>query len=205
MTRKENNDRQTQNEFVAKLQNCINAYEEADKLFDEIDDFITNTMPEQTSKYDSEQQDYLHILESYSLTDDQIISISRKLEKNRDERRNWHNIYNISKVWNEHKSKVINRNNRVFLRENISKVLKNLDSNDWNFRVLSEEQVNELLEVKEQTPSKRGRKSSFSEDIIREVVKMYKEKKKIKDIASYFDMNVNTCYSLIKRNLNSVS
>ena len=130
MTQKANN-RQSQNEFVAMLQKCINAYEEADKLFDEVNDFIENVMPEQTSRYDSEQQDYLHILESYELSDDQLITVGRKLEENRDERRNWHNIYNVAQVWKEHKLKVNNKNSRVFLRENIKKALNNLDNCSW--------------------------------------------------------------------------
>lgn len=201
MTQKEKNNRQSQNEFLGMLQKCINTYDEADKLFDEIEDFIKNIMPEQTSKFDSEQQDYLHILESYSLTDNQIITIARKLEENRDERRNWHNIYEISKVWNDHKNKVINRNSRVFLKENISKSLKNLDS-DWKFRILSEEQIENLLDVEQdKTPSKKGRKSAYSQETIKELIRLYKEKVKIKDIAQKYNMNVNTCYSLIRRNM----
>lgn len=201
MTQKEKNNRQSQNEFIAMLQNCINAYDSADKLYDEIEEFIKNIMPDQTSKYDSEQQDYLHVLESYALTDNQIITVARKLEENRDERRNWHNIYEISKVWNEHKNKIINRNSRIFLRENISKSLKNLDS-EWKFRVLSEEQIENLLEVKQdKTPCKRGRKSSYSEETIKELIKLYKQKVKIKEIAERYNINVNTCYSLIKRNM----
>lgn len=202
MTQKETKSRQIQNEFVAKLQRCMKAFDEADALYDEIEDFIKNVMPEETSKYDSEQQDYLHILEDYQLDDKQLISIGRRLEENRNDRKQWHNIYTISNTWNDHKNKIFNRNSRVFLHENISKVIKNLD-NDWKFRVLSEEQVKDLLDVKkDKTPCRPGRKSSFDEEIIKQAIKMYKEKKKIKDIANHFNMNVNTCYSLIKRNIN---
>ena len=204
MTQKANN-RQSQNEFVAMLQKCINAYEEADKLFDEVNDFIENVMPEQTSRYDSEQQDYLHILESYELSDEQLITVGRKLEENRDERRNWHNIYNVAQVWKEHKLKVNNKNSRVFLRENIKKALNNLDNCSWKFRVLSDEQVDNLLEVKrDKTPCKKGRKSTFSQETIKQIVKLYKENKKIKDIAKQFNMNVSTCYSIARRNKNMV-
>ena len=204
MTQKESKSRQMQNEFVAKLQQCMKAFDEADKIYDEIEDFIRNKMPEETSKYDSEQQDYLHILEDYKLNDKQLISVGRKLEENRNDRKQWHNIFNISKVWDEHKNKVYNRNSRVFLYENISKVVKNLD-NDWKFRVLSEEQVKDLLEVKkDKTPCKPGKKSSFDEETIRQVVKMYKDKVKIKEIAKHFNMNISTCYSIARRNLDKV-
>lgn len=202
MTQKESKSGQIQNEFVAKLQQCMKAFDEADKMYDEIEDFIRNKMPEETSKYDSEQQDYLHILENYQLSDKQLISVGRKLEENRNDRKQWHNIFNISKVWDEHKNKVFNRNSRVFLYENIGKVIKNLD-NDWKFRVLSEEQVKTLLSCeKEHLANRPGRKSSFSEETIKEVIRLYKEKMKIKDIAKKFDINVSTCYSLIKRNIN---
>lgn len=201
MTQKETKNRQTQNEFIAKLQRCLIAYDEADKLFDDIDDFIKNKMPDETSKYDSEQQDYLHIIEDYVLDDKQLINIARKLEENRNDRKQWHNIYNIATVWNEHKNKIINRNSRIFLKENICKTIKNLD-NDWKFRVLSEEEVKSLLSVVKDNANKSGRKSSFSPEIIKEAIEMYKEKTKIKDIAKHFNMNINTCYSLIKRNIN---
>jgi len=206
MTQKENNNRQSQNEFVAMLQKCINAYEEADKMFDAIDDFIENTMPEKTSKFDNEQQDYLHILESYELTDDQIIAVSRKLEENRDERRNWHNIWNIAKVWKEHKNKVINKNNRVFLRETIAKTINSLNSSTWNFRVLSENQINNLLNVKSTpTTNKRGRKSSVSEEDIKEMIRLRKQKMKIVDIAKKFNMKPTSCCTIIRRNINKVA
>ena len=204
MTQKDNN-RQSQNEFVAMLQKCINAYEEAEKIYDEIDDFIENTMPSETSKFDSEQQDYLHILESYNLSDKQIITVSRKLEENREIRRNWHNIYNIAKVWKEHKNKVLNRNNRVFLRENIKKALTNLESSNWNFRVLSEEQVKNILSVEEEkTPCKRGRKSSVSEEDIKEMIRLRKKNMKIVDIAKKFNMKPTSCCTIIRRNINKV-
>ena len=206
MTMKELKNRQAQNEFIAKLQRCMNTFDEADKLYDEIEDFIKNVMPNETSKFDSEQQDYLHILEDYELTDKQLIHIGRKLEENRNERKNWHNIYTISAIWNEHKSKIFNRNNRIFLRENLSKSIKNLD-NKWNFRVLSEDEVQTMLtpeKPKKVEGKKRGRKSTLPEGRLEYILDQYKAGFKAKDIAEELNMNLNTVYSLIQRNKDKV-
>lgn len=203
MTKKEIKNRQMQNEFVAKLQNCMNAFDEADKLFDEIDDFIKNKMPNETSKFDSEQQDYLHILEDYELTDNQLISIGRRLEANRNDRKNWHNIFTISSVWNEHKGKVFNRNSRVFLKEALARTLKSLD-NDWNFRILSEEEVNTLLSDTKatiKTPSKRGRgrKANVDAKTIDYIIDRRNSGIPVKTICDTLNMKPVTVYAILKR------
>lgn len=206
MAEKELKNRQSQNEFIAKLQRCMNAYDEADKLYDEIEDFIRNIMPNETSKYDSEQQDYLHILEDYELSDSQLINIGRRLEENRSERKNWHNIFTISSTWNEHKNKIFNRNSRIFLRENICKAIKNLDCK-WNFRVLSEDQIETLLTPKGNKKvegKKRGRKSTLPEGTLEYILKQHKNGVKTKDIAEELNMKLNTVYCLINRNKDKV-
>lgn len=73
MVKKETNNREQQNEFIALLQQCISKFDEADMLYDKVNDFINNRMPSETSIYDSEQQDFLHIFEDYDLTDSQLM------------------------------------------------------------------------------------------------------------------------------------
>ena len=201
MTKKEIKNRQAQNEFIAKLQRCMEAFDEADKLYDDVEDFIKNEMPTETSKFDSEQQDYLHILEDYELTDKQLINVGRKLEANRNNRKNWHNIFTIASAWNEHKGKVFNRNNRVFLRESIAKTIKNLD-NSWNFRVLSEDQVTLLLDdnkVEEPTKRGRGRKPNVSQDKIDYIIDRRNSGIPVKTICETLSMKPVTVYAILKR------
>lgn len=198
MNKKENQNRQQQNEFIAMLQKCINAYDEADKLYDDVEDFVKNKMPTETSFYDSEQQDYLHIFEDYDLTDKQLISVGKAMVNNRDNRRNWHNIYKIAEVWNEHKNKIINRNSRIFLRENISKVINNLDL-QWKYRKLSEEDILKLLKDSEDDEKKKqkgGRRSFITDELI-STVKILKAKGfKVSQIHQQTKLGTSTIYQI---------
>jgi hypothetical protein len=204
MTKKEIKYRETQNEFIAKLQQCVNAFDNADKLLDEIDDFIKNEMPNETSKFDSEQQDYLHILENYELNDSQLICIGRKLEANRNVRKNWHNIYAISTVWNEHKAKIYNKNSRIFLREILAKNIKSLDS-DWKFRVLSEDEVKSLLKEDKEETTKKGRPSKFSTAITDKIFTDYENGVSPKNLSTKYDIKLPTLYAMLKRYKNKVA
>lgn len=177
---KEVKNRQKQNEFIAMIHRCITAYDEADKLYDEIEEFVKTTMPSETSFYDSEQQDYLHLFEDYDLTDNQLISIGKALVNNRDNRRNWHNIWKIAEVWNNHKNKLINRNTRLFLKDSITKAINNLDL-QWKYRKLSEEDITKLLkdtdiEIKNTSNKKKPHnRHMLTDDVIKEVIKLQKE------------------------------
>lgn len=196
-------DRTTQNEFIVKLQNCINAYEEADRQFDEINDFIQNKMPEETSVVDKEQQDILHMFEEYDLTDEQIVKLGRHFMKTRENRRNWHNIYEIAKVWNGHKNKVVNKNNRIFLREIIGKTIKNLD-NDWKFRVLKEEDIKNILKedyeqnTKHVEQKKKKGKPPTSQEKVKECLQLLNGGIKPKEIAERLQIGLTTVYKIKK-------
>ena len=193
--------RSKQNEFVVRLQNCITAYENADKLFDEIDDFIQNKMPEETRIFDKEQQDVLHIFEQYDLTDSQIVKLGRHFMKTRENRRNWHNIFEIARVWESNKNKIFNRNNRIFLREALGKRIKDLDK-DWNFKILSEEEVKELLEedYKEEKPQLKRGKPSIPQNKVDKCLELLNNGSKPKDIAHILKIGLTTVYKIKKEN-----
>ena len=196
MVKKETNNREQQNEFIALLQQCISKFDEADMLYDKVNDFINNRMPSETSIYDSEQQDFLHIFEDYDLTDSQLINIGKAMVKNRDNRRNWHNIYEIAKVWNEHKGKVFNSNSRVFLKDNIKKVIEKLDK-QWNYRQLSEQDIEKLLKIDEPIiKNKRGKRPSITEEIINKVLKDKSNKVPVKVTAEKLQLGLSTVYKI---------
>lgn len=156
--KKEIKDRTKQNEFLALIERCIQAYEDADSIFEEVED-IAKSIPQEISAIDSERSDYLHILENYELTSEARECLMKKLEDVSDRRRNALNISCLVGTWNNNKNKVNNANNRVFLRQAIKTRLSTLDL-DYNFRVLSEEDVNMIIEAPPETPQpkKRGRK-----------------------------------------------
>lgn len=199
MTEKKVKDRQTQNEFLAKIQQCLDKFDEADALFDDIDDFINNKMPEEQRKYNSEQQDFLHLIENYQLTDEQILSLGRKLEKNRNERRNWDNISRIALIWKNNKAKAYNKNSRIFLKEQLQKGVQALDNN-WNFRVLSEEDIKKFFDapIKEKTKKKKGR-TPISKEIIGNIISKYEQGLKARKISEILNMKLPTVYAIIKK------
>lgn len=156
--KKEIKDRTKQNEFLALIERCIQAYEEADSIFDEVETIARN-IPNEISAIDSERSDYLHILENYELTPESRECLMKKLEDVSDRRRNALNISCLVGTWNNNKNKVNNANNRVFLRQAIKTRLSSLDL-DYKFRVLSEEDVNMIIDAppEKPIPKKRGRK-----------------------------------------------
>lgn len=156
--KKEIKDREKQNEFLALLERCIQAYEQADEIFEEVEK-VAKSVPDELSAIDSERSDYLHILENYELTPDARACLVQKLEDVCNRRRNVLNISILVGTWNNNKNKVTNSNNRVFLRQAIKNRLSNLDC-DYKFRVLSEDDITNIIEPSIQTPApkKRGRK-----------------------------------------------
>ena len=203
MNKKEIKNRQQQNEFIAMIQRCMDQFNQADKLYDEIEDFIENKMPVETSAYDSEQQDYLHIFEDYDLTDNQLVSIGKAIINNRDNRRNWHNIYEISKVWKEHKQKIFNRNTRIWLNENLKKVINNLNC-QWKYRSLSEEDISNLLKDDENkntnsSEEKQKRHKRYTQKEIENILNLKKEGLKTKDICEKCNIKPVTFYAIIKK------
>lgn len=199
MTEKKVKDRQTQNEFLAKIQQCLDKFDEADALFDDIDDFINNKMPEEQSKYGNEQQDFLHLIENYQLNDEQLLALGRKLEKNRNERRNWDNIARIALIWKTNKAKVYNRNSRIFLKEQLQKGVNGLD-NDWRFRTLSQSDLEKLFDepIKKKETKKKGR-TPISKEIIGNIISKYEQGLKARKISEILNMKLPTVYAIIKK------
>src|SRR5690625_4306776 len=94
--------------FLAKIQQVLN-------LLNEIDDIIDN-LPEKQQNIDWEIRDYLHLLESRGeeFTKDAKLSIDDSLARCRTLRRRLLNIFEISKVYNTNKNKLIYKNQREF-------------------------------------------------------------------------------------------
>ena len=120
-------------------------------LLDEIDDMI-NTQSYQCQQIDYEMQDWLHYIENNEVDDKQSIKIIKEMQRLRRERRCLHNEYEIEKAFKDNASKVMGNNTRPMLLAEIGKTVKQINS-DYKNRVLTDEQINELLSEKK----KRGR------------------------------------------------
>lgn len=148
MEYKEKN-RNIQNEFLVKLNNVFEAFDNAENLLDEVNNYLNNDFRENTSNTDLLESDLIHILENHELNDDIILNVGKKLEETLQTRRNWHNINEISMVWLKNYKKLYNRQEREFFKNSISSVVRNLDK-PYNYRVLSEDDINDLMNSKKE-------------------------------------------------------
>lgn len=205
-------DRNIQNEFLAKLQNCFDAYDNADNSLEEILDFIKNIKPEGTSEADLHRSDLLHIFEDFNLSDAALINVGRKLQNIADERRNWHNIHDISQVFMQNYNKIHYKDQRPFLRSIIEKSVKNLDQ-PYNFRVMNDEEIKNIISVSEEkkviverekverpsNSNEKGRCKGSKNLTIAEknnILNEISKGRKIKDVAESFGIALSTVYKL---------
>ncbi len=140
-------DRNIQNEFLVKLNNVFDAFDKAEDMLDEVNNYLNNDFRENTSNTDLLESDLIHILENHELNDNIILNVGKKLEETLQTRRNWHNINEISMVWLKNYKKLYNRQERAFFKNSISSVVKNLDR-PYNYRVLTEEDIDSLMNNK---------------------------------------------------------
>lgn len=128
--------------FLAKIQNVL-------KLLDEIDDMIDSN-PEQQQNCDFEISDYLHLIQynDEQLTMEQKALICDKISKVRSYRVHVQVIQSIGKVYRDNIHSLLNKERRQFLYNSISKALKAWNESDYNYRVLSEQDVNDILSYK---------------------------------------------------------
>ena len=195
--KKEILDRREQNEFLAQLDNCIRAFEHADKLFDELEDYC-RAIPEKMSAVDCERSDYLHLFENYELDDKAKTILCDKLETVSTQRRNLHNINELIRTWNQHKGKINNRANRPFLRQAVKDRLANLDC-DYKFRCLSEEDVQEIIKPKGEKIVKRGRPAgckTLTEELKESIREELRQGVPVKELVSKYGVSMASCYKL---------
>lgn len=186
------NDLTLQNELLAKIQLAITTLNEIDNILDRT--------PTEQSRCDSLKSDYLHMYENYDLTDEQMISISKKVHNVCVERRNWNNIALVGKAFRDNANKIGYKNQRPFLINAIQMVVKNLNQ-DYKDRVLSEEDKKILLGiVDEQTSTRRGYKK-VSDQLREEIISKIRQNVAIKDIAEEYNMKLATLYKW-KKDLN---
>ena len=181
----------TKNLFLAKLQNAL-------KLLDEIDDMIDSN-PEQQQNCDFEISNYLHLIQynDEQLTMEQKALICDKISKVRSYRVNVQVIQSIGKVYRDNIHSLLNKERRQFLYNLISKTLKQWDESDYNYRVLSGQDVNDILSYKPDIENKvveKKHRITIDKDTLKE---MLDKKMKQRDIAEQFGITPGRVSQLV--------
>lgn len=183
--------------FLAKIQQVLN-------LLNEIDDIIDN-LPEKQQNVDWEISDYLHLLESRGdeLTKDAKLSIDDSLARCRTLRRRLLNIFEISKVYNTNKNKLIYKNQREFLSNQIQATMKKLN-NDYKYRVLDDKTIDDIINTKTESTEEnnetvkktRGRRACISKE---DLLEKLKQGMNLTDIAKELNVTIGNISALKRR------
>ena len=181
----------TKNLFLAKLQNAL-------KLLDEIDDMIDSN-PEQQQNCDFEISDYLHLIQynDEQLTMEQKALICDKISKVRSYRVHVQVIQSIGKVYRDNIHSLLNKERRQFLYNLISKTLKQWDESDYNYRVLSGQDVNDILSYKPDIENKvveKKHRITIDKGTLKE---MLDKKMKQCEIAKQFNITLGRVSQLV--------
>lgn len=131
-------------EFLLQLQKILDLF---DKLDIEIEkaDKMCDEQPEQKSEIDKLLSDYLHIIENEKLDEKGYKRVGEKIHEARLVRRDQEWLFNLVRAYQLNKNKLIisPKVNREMFRGIIEKTLKGLDTT-YNYRILSEDDVNEI-------------------------------------------------------------
>ena len=167
-----------ENIFLAKIQSLCN-------IFDEIDELIEDN-PSEQQKIDFEISDYLHLLQNEDLSDSSMLNISKKLKQARLKREMLHNTALLIKTFNDNKQRIIHNNTRGMFRSNIKNTMNKLHQ-DYNYRVLEENDIKELKkEINENV--KKSRSKISKEELLEKI----NEGMRTKDIAEHFETTPST-------------
>lgn len=122
------------------------------KVLDEIDTMI-KTQSKELQTVDYELSDLYHLIENNDLNKDASFNIVNRIRELRRLRRSLNNEHEIENTYQLHKSKMTGNETRQFLVNEIHRTEKQLNC-EYKNRILTEENINNLVEVKK---AKRGR------------------------------------------------
>lgn len=129
-----------ENIFLAKIQLVCDTLDELDKMID--------NNPNEQQKIDFEISDYLHLLQNEDLSDNGMLTISKKLKRARLKRAMLQNTSYLIKTYNDNKQKLVYENNRGIFRSSMRNTINKLHQ-DYNYRVLEESEIKEIKNEKD--------------------------------------------------------
>lgn len=167
-------------ELLEKIESILAKYDELEKEIEELDE-MCDKVPEEQSNIDKLLSDYYHIIENEELSDKAMVKICKQVHDARKLRREYDFKNTIISTYNKNKNKLIisPKSTRCMFKNSINQAVKDFPTN-YNFRVLSEEQVKDIIEEKDKT-----------EQMLKEIEK---NELPVKEIAKKYDVSVPLVY-----------
>lgn len=157
------------------------------ELLDGIDDMGTECSTQQ-SQIDQELSDWLHMIQHQDLDDTELIKVGKKIKELRIKREHYNNLWELLKIYNDERNRLIDKGNREFLMNKIRSKYKHFNQ-PYNNRVLTDEDVNDKLEIKRKKRTKVDGQ---------EIIKLFNEGMSVKEIAKQLGCATITIYKHIK-------
>lgn len=126
-------------EIIEKIKKAIESLDEIDEMID--------TQSAELQSTDLELSDLYHLIEQGRVSKEASTKIIKRIEELRLKRRALNNEHEIESTYLTHKSKMTGKDTRSFLASEIHKTVNKLNC-DYKFRVLSDDDINELLSTK---------------------------------------------------------
>ena len=187
-------------ELLGKLNNLLNNFNEVDELI--------GSLPQKTSHIELLRSDLEHLLEDKEMGSIGYKNIAKELEKVRIQRRHLKKAYEISKVFQENRTKLLFPEKRALIRTAIETKFEELQTT-YNYRLLNAENIKELLgmdkvipqtkqkEIKEETNKRKIYKHfPFTKE---ELDSLFKEGMSVREIASKYDLAIQSVYDYKKK------
>ena len=118
--------------------------ENAIQILNNVDEY-TDTLTEEISNYDKMTSDLLHYIENNNLNAPQSCKIIKEIKNIRQKRRKVKNDMEISRVYNDNKNKLLNKDSRTMLSAKIHKTEKQLET-EYKNRIYSPEEMEGILQ-----------------------------------------------------------
>ena len=128
------------------LQEGVGLFKSIEVVFSTLD-YLDDQMEQSglnVEKCNNINLDFLHILETRNLSDEQLLNIAKAIVENQKRRREYKNQYIIAKTYKENKSKWSSREARKTFKNNLLDIVSHLGEK-YNLKVLTEDEVDKAL------------------------------------------------------------
>lgn len=191
-----NNEKEIQNQLLAKIQLLVTTLDEMDEIFDK--------QSEEMQQADQLESDLDHIIENnIDITDDAKIAIFNKKNETRNIRRNWKNVHIIRDQYYQINDRLLHKNTRQFFVANMTKTINNLGQ-PYKNRVMNDEDVKELLNSKnikksDDKPKEKLKYRRVTKKELKGIIERYKEGAKPREIVAEFGIGLSNAYLIRKQ------
>ena len=172
-------------ELLDKINSVLQKYDELEKEIEELDE-MCDKVPEEQSNIDKLLSDYYHIIENEELSDTAMVKICKQVHDARKLRREYNFKNTLITTYKKNKNKLMisPRTTRGMFRNSLNQAVKDFPTN-YNFRVLSEDQVKDIIEERDKT-----------EHMLAEIEK---KELSVKEIAKKYGVSIPLVYYYAKK------